>query len=185
MSTVHQHISHFLSRYGAVLLLLFFVAVSTAAQAQQNFYGGVSIGSFDGEVVNGSDTGWKIFGGYQLNQNLALEVSYVDLGTVKETFLGSTFRAEQSGIAGVIVGSAPINKQFSFFGKIGLFLWDADIKFTNVLLFSGSESDSGTDITYGVGLKYDFNKRVGVRAEWDHYEDDIGDLLSVGVSFNF
>ena len=105
---------------------------------------------------------------------------------MEETFLGSSISAEQSGIAGVIVGIAPLNNKFSLFGKAGLFIWDSDIKFTNVpLLGTGSVSDSGTDLTYGFGAKFDLQKTVSLRAEFEHFEDDIGDLLSVGVAFNF
>jgi hypothetical protein len=28
------------------------------------WYGGISVGNFDDEIINGSDTGWKLYGGY-------------------------------------------------------------------------------------------------------------------------
>ena len=169
----------------AFLIAFLLTGMSVNAYAQ-NFYGGFSIGSFDDEIISDSDTGWKIFGGYQLNPNFAIEVAYVDLGTVEESAFGSSISADQSGISGTIVGIAPLNSQFSLFGKFGLFLWDSDIKFTNVFpLGTGSASDSGTDITYGFGAKVDLQKAISLRAEWEHFEDDIGDLFSIGISFKF
>ena len=57
-----------------------------------------------------------------------------------------------------------------------------------------SANESNTDLTFGFGLRYDLNKSVGVRAEWQRYGDvgggDIGgesdvDVISLGVIFRF
>ena len=55
-----------------------------------------------------------------------------------------------------------------------------------------SESDSTTDFTLGVGVRYDFTRNFGLRAEWQRYtglkaldeESDV-DVMSLGVVWKF
>ncbi len=151
----------------------------------QDTYVGLSLGNFEDAVLNDSDTGWKVYGGYQLSENLAVEGGYVNLGKVEESSFGTTVSAEQTGFNVVALGLLPLNQGFSLFGKIGLFFWDSDVKVSIPGFGSASGSDSGTDITYGFGLKYDIDRKIAVRGEWERFEDDIGDLLSIGVAFKF
>ena len=56
-----------------------------------------------------------------------------------------------------------------------------------------SASESNTDLTYGLGVRWDFTKNLGVRAEYQIYKDigggDIGEsdvnVMSVGVIWKF
>lgn len=52
---------------------------------------------------------------------------------------------------------------------------------------SGSESNS--DLTYGIGLQYDFNKNLGLRAEWQQLkkvtDDTDAQVMYVGVVYRF
>jgi opacity protein-like surface antigen len=52
-----------------------------------------------------------------------------------------------------------------------------------------SDDDSETGITFGLGLRYDFTRNLGVRAEWQRYQevgDDLDvDVMSVGVIWKF
>jgi opacity protein-like surface antigen len=43
----------------------------------------------------------------------------------------------------------------------------------------GSTSASGTDLTFGFGLKFDFTKDFAVRGEWQRYKD-VGDMNTTG-----
>jgi hypothetical protein len=44
---------------------------------------------------------------------------------------------------------------------------------------TGSADASGTDLTYGFGVKFDFNRDFSARAEWQRYKD-VGDLNKTG-----
>jgi OOP family OmpA-OmpF porin len=44
---------------------------------------------------------------------------------------------------------------------------------------SVSESDSNTDLTYGVGARFDFARNLGVRLEWQRYQDVGGEFFGV------
>lgn len=176
--------------------------VLAAAQASaQGFLGG-SIGQsdIDDEItsglitsgtVDGKDTGWKIFGGYMFNRHFGIEGAYVDLGEVSYS---GTFGAapvtggkiEVSGVNFAAIGSYPVSEQFSVFGKLGLFIWDAEASdTTGGVPFSATEE--GTDLSFGIGVSYNFTRNLGVRAEWEMFKTDLADatLLSIGLVWRF
>jgi len=172
--------------------LLALVAVSTPALSQDTgWYAGLGIGQSKakdactdivGPVIScdDTDTAWKIFGGYQFNANFGAELGYTDLGEVSATFAGfgsATFKSK--GIELLGVGTYPINQQFSVFGKLGFFRWDLDFNDGTGLV--GSASESGTDLTYGFGVKYNFTKNVALRVEWQRYTD-VGETNTTGMA---
>lgn len=169
----------FARRFLGVLGVVTLAATPIAAHAQ-NLYAGLSVGQFEDEVLDDSDTAYKVFGGYQFMENFAVELTYADFGTVKEG--GVEFDQTTFAVAGV--GILPIGPQASVFGKIGINSWDVDAQAcAGGTCVSGS--DSGTDPMYGVGFSYDFMMSTSVRVEYEWFEDDIGQLLSAGVSFKF
>jgi len=144
------------------------------------------------------DSSWKIFGGYQFNKNFALEFGYGNLGEASLSGptppLGTTsVKFESTLFELVAVGSLPLADRFSIYGKIGLYRADTDADVSNSVLGSTTESDSNSDLTFGVGVRYDFTRNLGVRAEWQRYSDvtagDFGesdiDVISVGIIWRF
>ena len=159
--------------------------------------------------LDDSDTGFGLAGGYQVNPYFAAELAYVDLGDTSYQANGTVtdgvdiFDAglgldqSASGPVFSILGIWPIGERFSVFGRVGLALMsvDADV---NVSIDGESASDSaGTDrsnMVYGIGGEYSFNRKFGVRIGWDRYaevgsdelagEVDI-DLISLGLRYNF
>ena len=184
----------------AVLGLGALMAVSQASA--QGFYIGGSVGESDADdgnaipglitsgPVDGKDSGMKFFGGYQFNQNLAVEVAYVDLGkaTYSGTFSGSPVTGgtvKTSGINASAVGTLPLNPSFSLFAKAGIYTWEAKASdVTGGVPFSGK--DDGADLSFGFGGAYNVTKNFSLRAEWEQFEavDKIS-LLSVGVAYKF
>jgi OOP family OmpA-OmpF porin len=202
-----QH-NKLLQSFSAAVLILGLAAIPSMAQAE-NWYAGASAGQSKAKDIvcdlditcssDDTDTGWKIYGGYQFHPNGAIEFGYVDLGKFEgsgtDSFLGNvSVDYKASGFTAALVGSLPIGQNFGLMGKLGMFHWDVDVNASSSVFGSGSDSSSGTDLTYGLGLKYDFSKTVGVRAEWERFQD-VGDenttgqsdvdLLSVGVVFKF
>ncbi|HJT62549.1 MAG TPA: outer membrane beta-barrel protein [Burkholderiales bacterium] len=165
------------------------------------FYVGAHIGQSEagdsctgvggGVSCDDKDTAWRILGGYQFNRNFALEFGYNDLGEVSASAPGANVTIETTAWELVGVGMLPLADRFSAYGKIGLYRAETDAT-VNVPGFSSS-SESNTDLTFGIGARYDFTRSVGVRAEWQRYQDvgggDIGeddvDVISIGVIFRF
>jgi OOP family OmpA-OmpF porin len=179
-----------------VLALASAVAFAGPALAQDSgFYIGGALGQSEikgacsglppGVSCDEEDTGWKIFGGFQFNRHLGVELGYANLGEASASGLGVTATAEVTAWDLVAVGSLPIMDRFSVYGKLGLFLADAEV--TSNVGVSSDESESG--ITFGVGLRYDFTRNLGLRAEWQRYQevDDETDvnLLSIGIVWKF
>lgn len=151
----------------------------------------ITTGLIDSGTVDARDTGWKIFGGYMFSRNLGLEVAYVNLGEVSYsgTFGGFPVtggKVEVTGFNVAALGHLPINEQFSLFGKIGLFTWDAEASDTTAGVPFSAAAD-GTDISFGLGVSYSFTRNFAVRAEWEMFQTDEADatLLSIGAVFRF
>jgi OOP family OmpA-OmpF porin len=186
----------------AAALLALGGLVAASQTAAQGFYIGGSVGKSDFDddnaipglitsgSVDGSDTGFKIFGGYQFNQHFGVELAWVDLGKAgySGTFSGLPVTGgtvETSGLNLSAVGILPLGSGFALFGKAGFFAWESKAKdVTGGLPFSGKED--GTDLSLGIGASYDFTKNFGIRAEWERFKavGDI-DLLSVGIVYKF
>lgn len=148
-------------------------------------------------------TTWKIFGGYQFNKFFGLEGGYVDLGKAEAsgsitdpvfgTFSG-TAEFETWGVFFSAVGTLPIGQSFGIFGKVGAAYTDSEATLTGTssLLGSGtlSESDNGTDLTYGVGANFNI-QNFSIRVEWERFQNAGGDfeadvdLISAGFSYKF
>jgi OOP family OmpA-OmpF porin len=130
-----------------------------------------------GITCDETDTAGKILGGYQLSKNFALELGYADLGQAKATGGGGSSTFGTKGFEFTGIGMLPIGERFSVLAKAGLFSWKVDLKDETGLI--GSANASGTDLTYGLGLKFDFTRDFAIRGEWQRYKD-VGDLNTTG-----
>jgi OOP family OmpA-OmpF porin len=189
-----------IAKIGVALLVL--GALMAAPQARGQFYLGGSFGKSDFDdgnaipdlitsgTVDGKDSGFKIFGGYQFNPNFGVEFAYVDLGKASYSgmFFGDPVTGGSVGTTGVnvsAVGTIPLHPSFELFGKIGIFGWEAKARdTTGGLPFSGE--DSGGDVSFGLGASFNFTRNVSLRVEWERFKavDNI-DFLSLGVAFKF
>ena len=148
-------------------------------------------GSFPGVSCDDKDTAFKIFGGYQFNKNIAAEVGYTDLGKAKASGGGVTAEAKATAIELDAVGAFPVWQQLSILGRLGLYYGEGKLDAPGV---SGKKNT--TDLTYGLGVGWDFTKNLGVRGEWQRYskmkfeaagtsgDSDI-DVLGVSVLWRF
>lgn len=147
-----------------------------------------------------TDTGWKLFAGYAFNPYLAAELSYVDLGqTGADIIIGGRIsgrintKMTMDGVNIGIKAGYPFADRFSAFAKLGAFVWNAKATAkANLIVGSGtsSQKDNGTDLSYGVGLDYDFNAYFSIRGDWDRYRlggdaDSDASLWSVSVQYQF
>ena len=146
------------------------------------------------------DTGYKIFGGYQITRNFAVEGGYFDLGkfgfTANTTPLG-TLRGDIK-IRGAnldLVGMLPFTEKFSAFGRVGVNSARAEDTFTGtglVRTLNPNPRQRETNAKFGLGLQYAFTESLGIRAEVERYRinDAVGnigdiDLVSVGLVYRF
>lgn len=165
-----------------IIPVLFLSAFLIPTLANAQGYIGGSIGQSDYEDEE-TDTGFKIYGGYKVNQNFAIEGGYTDLGKISDG--SASFSVDGLEIAAV--GMLPVNPQFDVFGKVGLFLANTEASVAGL----GSVDDDSNDIFFGLGVAYQVNQQVSIRGTYDFYGVDFFgldidiDLLAVGVDFKF
>lgn len=176
--------------------------IAPGLASAQGGYAGIGVGqstmkddstALVGTSLDDSDTGWKLFGGYMFNPNAAVEFAYIDFGEFTGSGGGFTDNWEATGISISALGSWPLASEFSLLGKIGATRWDVDDRFT-VGGAAFSPSETGTDLSFGIGVQYDFTRQVGARLEWERF-NDVGDdnttgqsdldLLSASVAYMF
>lgn len=175
----------------AAILPASILAVSAPAIAQgqsdAGWYIGGSYGkssySFSGVPagvsVDDSDTGLKIFGGFQFTKHWGAEAAYVDFGDATVSGLGLSGDVGVTAFTFAGTGTLPLGENFALLGKLGLAMWDAS--------GSASTGDNGTDVYFGVGMRYSFNRNLGLVVDYDRVEaeDDSVNLISVGVRYKF
>jgi OmpA-OmpF porin, OOP family len=148
---------------------------------------------------NDRGTGFKLFGGYKLNRNFAVEGGYFDLG--KFGFTATVPAGALSGkiqLKGVnldLVGILPITERFSAFGRAGLNYAQARDSFSGtgaVTVLDPNPNKRAMNYKFGAGLQYDFTESLGMRVEAERYriDDAVGnrgdiDLFSVGLIYRF
>jgi OOP family OmpA-OmpF porin len=193
-----------------ILLTFLLGFVSTQALAQDSkFYFGASGGQtkFDTGItpitarLDEKDSGFKIFGGHDLNENVSIEVFYVDLGTTSLTgsngqtfsidgvayqFTSSgTISVKGTGLGASILAGVPVNEYIKPFAKIGFTRTELKTTVTGSTVTSAKETS--TEPMYGVGIDFNITKAISLRVEYEHFksDDDKAKLVSAGVKFRF
>ncbi len=179
----------------AAAVLLAGVSGQALAAEVGKFYGAVDVGQ---STLNGfcdaaagaatceeTDTAFRGAVGYQVMPSLAVEAGYGNYGTATATGGGLTVEGEVTSFQVSAVGSYPVADAFSVTGKLGMAMSTAKVTATFGGA-SGSAEEDSTDVVFGVGVLYNVNESIGLRAQWETItNDDAIDLLSAGVVFNF
>lgn len=170
-----------------VALVLSFASAPALAQDSSWFVGvGISYlksdetcpGSTVGAACDDKATTWKLFGGYQFNSYLGIELGISDMGDWPASVTGlGPATAQLRVFETVLVGTWPLGQRFSVYGKAGAYQWDADYKFPAGV--AGSADSNGKDLTYGAGVRINFTRNTALRLEWQRY-NKLGDPATTG-----
>jgi OmpA-OmpF porin, OOP family len=148
------------------------------------------------------DTAYKLFGGYQINRNFAVEAGYFDLGsfgyTASTVPLGTlSGDVRMKGVNLDLVGTLPITERFSVLGRIGVTSARSSGHFSAtgaaaIPYASANTRERATNPKVGIGLAYAFTESLSMRAEAERYRmnDSVGnrghvDMVSVGLVYRF
>ncbi len=128
-----------------------------------------------------SRNGWSPFIGYQLYEQLALEIGYVDLGNVTTTVSGvapdvdtfvntlaAVYPVTASGWTTDLVLSKALNEQLTGSLTLGAFLWEADYSLSGTNINKKFEDD-GVNTHLGLALEYSPRSEVFIRLGWQSY----------------
>lgn len=149
----------------------------TSSNMASNLYLGVQLANANYDKVDDSSAAFGVFGGYHLNEIIAVEAAYNDFGTAE----GSSSDAEVTAFSLGMLVKVPAKTDLTFFGKVGLSMWDIEAS-------PGSFSDSGNDVYFGVGAGYDISGPAAVRFGIDAYtiEGDVDEditVFSIGLTY--
>lgn len=189
------------------------LAASQAALAGNAFFGaGIGSSSYDyssGQCTKDAatagltascdsdqgDLGFKIYGGYNLNQYLGAELAYSGLGQATLTAGTASGFIKANGFSAQIVGTLPLDDALSVFVAGGVYSLKTKLTVSDTSnSVSLADNDSASGSTFGLGLRYAFSKAVAARFEYQRFSSvdfptptDEGniDLISAGLVFNF
>ena len=145
-------------------------------------------------------TAYKLFGGYQFNDYLAIEGGYFDLGKFGYTATTTppgTVNGELrfKGLNLDLIGMLPLTDNLSAFGRIGVVEGRTSDEFNSTgFLATNNPHPSRTALNakLGVGLQYRLTQSLAMRLEAERYRvnDAIGnkgniDAVSVGLVYRF
>ena len=134
--------------------------------------------------------------GYKYSRYLAVESEFVD-GTraASDLFaapgnLTSAFRSASYGVD--TIATLPVWR-FSFYGRMGAYRGDPRSTFASYSTSLLADNSMRSRWRYGLGMRYDITKALGVRAEMEHYSlmggsslsEPESDQISLGVSWRF
>ncbi|PVX34483.1 OmpA family protein [Janthinobacterium sp. 78] len=157
----------------------------------------------NGETVTGftkdeRDTGYKLFVGRQLNQYVAVEAGYFDLGKFdfKSSTSGNGVLNGQAGFRGVnldLLGQLPLSQRLSLLGRVGMHYTKTNTEFSGNRLLGSTNthaSERKLNAKLGLGLEYKFSEALALRGEVERYRlnDAVGnrgdaDLYSVSLVY--
>ena len=157
------------------------IVVSTPHRMSGNMashlYFGAQLANANYEEADDSSAAFGLFGGYHLNEVLAIEAAYNDFGTAEK----GGVKAEASALSLGMTGKLPIKTDLTLFGRVGLSAWDIDASVGSL-----KDSDSGTDVYFGIGADYDIGGTSAVRFSIDRYKmsgDIDEDVTSFAIGF--
>lgn len=149
---------------------------------------------FDVQDIKPTIAVWRLFAGYQVNDYLGIEGGYVHLGKARltEASRKDYYEAKVTGFDLTPIGFFPFGRHLSVFARLGYVFWSSDIKFNYEIEGSGAKDESGSSLAMGLGVKYNLNRYLGLRAEYTRYAIDkakagLGDwnLLMINGIFAF
>ena len=143
-----------------------------------------------------TDSGYRLKLGYRYSRYFSVESEFVDFGRAPaDVFsspgnLASAFRSTGFGVD--TIATLPVWRSFSFYGRLGAYRGErnAFAAYSTSLL---GENAGRTRWRYGLGMRYDFTKALGIHAELERYSplatplasDGEADLFTVGVMWRF
>jgi len=164
-----------LHRFHKTAVAVTLIAGCIGAAEAEGLYVGGSLGtpnyrdSINGISGKGSGVGGKVYGGYQIIPNFAVEAGYFDLGHIDVT----SGKVNTRGAFVDGVGMYEFAPAWSVLGRVGL----AQGRFT-----TSTGDDSSAGLRLGAGLEYGLSKTIALRGEYAdyHFTNAFGHTANIG-----
>ena len=148
-------------------------------------------------TLDEKDSGYSLFAGLPLNENLDIEVSYNDFGeaslsgvsgnqfiidgTTYEFNATATLAVSATSIGFVAKPKVELSEGVILYGKLGVHNWDSEFNVTSTTA-TANEGEDGSDVFYGAGIEANLINLKG-RIGYSLYDLDGEDIDSVNVGF--
>jgi OOP family OmpA-OmpF porin len=141
-----------------------------------------------------TEWGGKVYGGYQIDSNWAVEGGYTDFGKNDYAYAvnGVNGRVESDAKSFYVAGkySYPVANNLSVFGKLGVAHNRNDVTASG--LAAAYNGDSSRNTVYAsLGGEYAINEKVALSLEYEHYgknDIDVGrrkGAVTLGARYSF
>ena len=192
-----------------ILTILAFSMLSFQSVKSEEFYIGIDYlnNEIDTGITNVSstldekDSGYSLYAGFPMSENLDLEVSYNDFGeaslsgnngnqfiyegTTYQFTTTATISASATSIGFAAKPKVEISEGVVLYGKLGVHNWDSELNITSTNTTANADDD-GSDVFYGAGIEINLANLKG-RVGYSLYDLDGEDVdsINVGLSYNF
>jgi OmpA-OmpF porin, OOP family len=154
-----------LVRHVKPLLAVALVAgsLSAIASPESGIYAGASLGTqkypdtVNGISGNESATSGKLFAGYQVNPNFAIEAGLVKFGKVSNNSGQIDAHSQFLDAVGIL----PLDDKWSLLGRLGV---------AHVQVNTSQGDDGGNGLKAGLGVQYALANNMAIRGEWERYQ---------------
>lgn len=189
--------------------LCLLACAATVAEAQESVYVGLGFGQYDyeeqfddpilGQVSDSVDS-YKLFGGFELNDYFAIEVSYGKDDNIEQSGSGNfvgfgdvfyQVDIEYKKTAVRAVGMLPF-ESVVLLGGIGYFSAEADFSEFIATELQGSATGGGTINDDGLmaqlGVEWRFGRfgtRYGIRLEYEWWDQSDVDASTIGLALSY
>lgn len=202
-----------------LLLLVAMLACAPALAQTSGWYIGGGLGSAKADFASGDfggfatgtrtadddDVSSRIFGGYRLSPNLAVEGGLAFLGSYKQRYNDggqiAVYDYNASALTVALAGSLPVAGGFSLLGRVGVAFTASEMRlrrddgnaatvFCPDSWWYSACSSQSTNLYWGLGAQFDVSPRWGIRLDYDNY-GEVGEEFETGradievVSVNF
>ncbi len=123
-------------------------------------YVGADVGYASYQEMDDGSAGFSLYGGYHLNEVLAIDLGWADLGDVTS----GNKNGEVSVLYLDVMGKFPLQTDLTAFGKLGLAQWNYE-----GTQGTAKDSDSDIDVYFGIGMDYDVSGNSAVRFSADFF----------------
>jgi predicted porin len=149
--------------------------------------------------LSDSDTSWSLGIGYQLDNGLTLEASYLELGNGDVTITGDSISPTQyhnsvASISPVLGDGFTLGARYQFWQQehistsvsLGLITWEGDVTSTYQSQQITTKRD-GSDIYYGLEGHYQLTKKWQLSVGFTRYalEPNDVDVIYLGGAYSF
>jgi OOP family OmpA-OmpF porin len=169
----------------ALLVPFLIFAFSTTAMAE-GFYAGAGLGLLqiedeeEGISFEDNPLGWRLLAGYDVNENFAIEGSYVNSGEAEDEVLGEQVEVKLTAFTVSVVGLMPVSDTVKLFGKLGFYTGEEEV---TVQGFTLDDDDDG--MTVGAGIRFASSDNLVIRGDFDWFDTQLDTVWSVGVGIQY